>query len=295
MNEEACLFGTSRSLVGVLTRPAEGPNPAAPAVLLLDAGRTHRVGPNRLYVTIARRLATSGFTACRFDFSGVGDSPALAEVRPQSAVVQDEIQQAMDHVQASVGARRFVLMGFCSGGVNAFITACRDERVVGVLVINGAYHLRGAGAEIESSATSAALRRHFIRLAFASSFRAAIWRRLLTGRMEYRALFGSLAGGIAGALAVRRRAAPESPDTLEADVQRLTSRGVRILHLYAEGDEGLDCFRLPRLRTRLLEQAPCAMDVIEGANHTFATLWSQDELLERVSAWMKGFPGSRPA
>jgi hypothetical protein len=72
MNEEAVLIGGS--LVGILSRPPAGVDPAMPGVLLLNAGRIHRVGPNRLYVAIARRLAAMGFAVCRFDLSGIGDS-----------------------------------------------------------------------------------------------------------------------------------------------------------------------------------------------------------------------------
>ena len=295
MREEALRFGLSGPLVGILTRPAPDADPAMPTVVLLDAGRTHRVGPNRLYVSIARRLAAEGFTVCRFDFSGVGDSPARSGVQPLSAVVQDEIAEAMDHLHGCTGSRRFVLMGFCSGGSNAFIKACHDTRVSGVLAINSAYHLRGAGGELDSSALGAALRRHFIRLAFASSFRGGIWRRLLTGRVEYESLIRSLAMGLARTARRREDRSPASPGTLIEDVRTLTGRGVRILHLYAEGDEGLDCFRLPRLQTRILERDPCSVEVIAGTNHTFATIWSQRELIERVSAWMKGFQSASRA
>jgi dienelactone hydrolase len=295
MTEEALLFGSSGPLVGILTRPAADADPAMPAVVLLDAGRTHRVGPNRLYVSIARRLAADGFAVCRFDFSGVGDSPARSEVQPLSAVVQDEIAEAMNHLHGRTGSRRFVLLGFCSGGSNAFITACHDERVSGVLAINSAYHLRGAGGELDSSALAAALRRHFLRLAFVSSFRQAIWRRLVTGRVDYGSLIRSLATGLIRTATRPKDHARAKPGTLVEDVRALTARGVRILHLYAEGDEGLDCFRLPRLQTRILERDPCSVEVIEGTNHTFATIWSQRELIERVSAWMKRFQGVGPA
>ena len=76
MNESALLLGSDASLAAVVTDPEPGAGaPQAPAVLWLSAGFLHRVGPNRLYVTMARRLAALGFTSVRFDFSGIGDSP----------------------------------------------------------------------------------------------------------------------------------------------------------------------------------------------------------------------------
>ena len=74
MTEEAQLLGKDRDLVGVVTHPADVEvDKSSPAFLLLNAGSVHHVGPNRLYVKIARRLASLGFVALRFDFAGVGD------------------------------------------------------------------------------------------------------------------------------------------------------------------------------------------------------------------------------
>ncbi len=75
MIEKIALFGESRNLVGVITQPGDGPAPDF-AFVLLNAGVIHHVGPNRINVKLARRLADSGFTVMRFDLSGIGDSRA---------------------------------------------------------------------------------------------------------------------------------------------------------------------------------------------------------------------------
>jgi hypothetical protein len=64
--EEAQLLGKDRDLVGVVTNPAAAEvHSKLPAFLLLNAGSVHHVGPNRLYVKIARRLASLGFVIAR--------------------------------------------------------------------------------------------------------------------------------------------------------------------------------------------------------------------------------------
>ena len=74
--EEAVIFGENHSLDGIITNPAAaGPIDSSPGVILLNSGLVHRVGPNRVYVKLARRLAGLGLTVLRFDYSGVGDSP----------------------------------------------------------------------------------------------------------------------------------------------------------------------------------------------------------------------------
>jgi hypothetical protein len=72
--EQAVLLGPRRTLVGIVTRPLVPPDPAVPAVVIFNTGIVHRVGHNRMYVTLARMLATAGRVTVRFDQSGLGDS-----------------------------------------------------------------------------------------------------------------------------------------------------------------------------------------------------------------------------
>ena len=73
----------------------------------------------------------------------------------------------MDYLQAARGIDRFVLMGICSGAVNALQAAMADARVAGAVVIDApAYPTRGYY-----------LRYYLKRLASAES-----WRNTLTAR-----------------------------------------------------------------------------------------------------------------
>src|SRR5262245_18911200 len=76
LRDEVVRFGSVEELVGILSHPAA---PAQTAVLLLNAGVLHRIGPHRLHVTLARRLAELGFPALRLDLGGIGDSVASTE------------------------------------------------------------------------------------------------------------------------------------------------------------------------------------------------------------------------
>ena len=137
MREEAVVFGRASALVGVITDPPADGRPAhAMAVILLNAGLLHRVGPNRLYVELARGLATQGFSAFRFDFSGIGDSNVRRNSLPFEKSIVSEAQEAMDLLGRERGMERFVLMGLCAGALSAFNTARVDARVVGAVLIN---------------------------------------------------------------------------------------------------------------------------------------------------------------
>ena len=57
LHESSHLLGKQHRLVGISTRPSTGLDPALPAVVFLNSGIIHRIGPNRLYVRLARALA----------------------------------------------------------------------------------------------------------------------------------------------------------------------------------------------------------------------------------------------
>ena len=82
--ERAVLIGAQPGMVGVETRPLgnDGGERAAVAAILLGAGLVHRVGPNRLTVRLARRLAARGIASVRFDHRGIGDSAPRPDGKP---------------------------------------------------------------------------------------------------------------------------------------------------------------------------------------------------------------------
>jgi len=136
MTESPILFGPERNLLGILTSPTKA-NAQAPACLLLNVGVTHRVGPRRLNVKLARQLADIGVYSLRLDLSGIGDSAAAhsrASFRDQS--IQD-LKSAMDLIEKETGIRRFAVLGICSGASNGYWLAQADTRVVGLLMFDG--------------------------------------------------------------------------------------------------------------------------------------------------------------
>lgn len=143
--EKAVRFGTSASLIGVLTEAAAGtPADGRPAVIFLNSGILHRVGSCRLHVRLARALSAAGFHTLRFDYSGIGDSDQRKDSLPfeESAVV--ETREAMDYLSKAKGATRFILIGLCSGADMAHETAVADERVAGMVLLDAwAYKTMG--------------------------------------------------------------------------------------------------------------------------------------------------------
>lgn len=290
MKEEAVLFGGKNSLVGVITDPpAANRNVQRPAIICLNAGIIPRVGPHRLYVKMARRLAAMGFIVFRFDFSGIGDSPVRDDTLPFAKSALSETQGAMNYLEAARDSKRFVLTGLCSGATISFRTARCDPRVVGAFLINPWGHLHDNTDEaVNAALRSRVLARHYWRITFSSSFRTKNWWKAVRGRVDYRSILPVMLGSGFRSLVGRQDNGPRTSRGAAEALRALTERGVRLFHLYSEGDEGLDYLSviLEGEVQKWTEAGLLTTEVITGANHTFTMRWSQEHLLGVMEQWV---------
>lgn len=142
MSEQLHRFGKAAHLCGILNMsPSAVRNDDRPAVIFITAGLLHKPGPFRLYVELSRTLAAIGIPALRFDLSGIGESGRAEDTGSAEQASVNDVRDAMDSLAAELGARRFVLAGLCSGAEVAHRTAVIDERVCGVIAMDG-YILR---------------------------------------------------------------------------------------------------------------------------------------------------------
>lgn len=136
MKETPVLFGSDRSLLGVVSTPCAEGQLAPVACLMLNMGANYRVGPHRINVKLARQLAKQGVSSIRFDLAGLGDSgPPSGSHHFMTQVVLD-VQAAMNLVETMLGIRRFIVIGLCSGATNGMATAMVDPRIVGLLMFD---------------------------------------------------------------------------------------------------------------------------------------------------------------
>lgn len=286
MNENAVLFGHARSLVGVLTEPPDPTgDPKPPAILFLNDGLIPRVGPHRLYVKMARHLATLGVVVLRFDFSGIGDSDVRRDNRPFEESAVSETREAMDFLGSTRGIEHFILIGICSGGRRAFQTACADHRVVGAAIINTPRFSTNENEVLRASISNRHQARGYWQRAVSNPHS---WMRVLAGKTDYGRLV-SVLGFQLRALCTRKRIAPSIADQhVVAEMRALLERDVRLLLAYAEGQVGLEYLHVIcgdemqqwRLGGKL------SMETINGAEETFAPIASQEALLKTVSSWV---------
>lgn len=297
MRESAARFGKDTMLVGVVCEPSpESGYRERPAVLLLNAGLIHRVGPSRLYVRLARALAAQGFLTIRFDLPGRGDSDARRGLQSTALESLADVQAAMDLLEQSKHVSRFIVAGVCSGAVAAAEAARVDRRVAGVVLIS-AYAYPTVQSRI----------RHYLR----RLGKPKSWWNTLTGRNE-------LGRSLRRALLVRGAAAAEggmlddaagtsARQTTAGMFREMIARGVRLFVIYPGGHaynyrrQFEDAFSDVNFEDKL------TVEYVPQADHTFTRLINQQRLQDAIVGWARSSfpirvdetpgpsPGSSPA
>lgn len=285
MKEEALTFGGKTLLRGVLTHPEGGAAQGRPAVVFLNSGLVHHVGPHRLYVQAARDLARQGHLVLRMDFSGVGDSEKRKDnLRFEKAAVEDA-RAALDHLAQRHGAQRFALAGLCSGAEISFKTALEDRRVVGALMINAPQFAEEPSSAVIATVAEGKSAAYYWRVAL---FSRESWKRILSGRAEYASILKAVDNRVKrlfGSGGARREAGAD----LQA-FEDLVGRGVRLRLLFSEVDWGHEYLQTI-LGARIQEWKRGGnpdLRVFQGVDHMLTPLAAQERARALIVEWADG-------
>lgn len=283
MREHAILFGRDRSLVGVLTENRvdglSGERDPV-CVLLLSSGLDHHVGPNRIYVKLARRVADIGFPVFRFSFSGIGDSGPRRDKLPASESVIDETQQAMDFLAQQKGIDRFIAIGLCNGAAAAFQIAALDRRIRGAVLINPPV------PEISREE----LNRHSYYWNHAL-FNPNSWKRLLLGRSFYREILRSVGSKLKNRILPSHiHSGPNAGivSELSNSFRFMQEHKTQVIVIDSDEVTGDHYFRefMRKEYASLKDSGLLSTRVLDGADHVVTPLASQECLLKLISEWI---------
>ncbi len=284
--ERTFTFGDGATMVAITTEPSgtTPPDATRPAVLVLNAGIVHRIGPSRNGVELARALAREGFLVMRFDLSGIGDSESRRDDLSMEEHAALDVRQAMDHLRTTRGFERFVLVGLCSGADNAFRVAGRDPAVVGAVLLDG-YGYRTPGYFVRYYA-----RRGTRWKAYVPTARRLAGRLLTRTRQRLEDL-----RGVAREMPTTLEVVPQwerifpSRDDFAAGLRALIAREVKLLFIYTAGvdryynhDEQL-ARSVPDVDFRGLVDTAYFAD----SDHTITELESKARLLTTTVAWFR--------
>jgi alpha-beta hydrolase superfamily lysophospholipase len=291
IHETSCRFGAGQ-LFGILSTPAAIPadeERSETAVVMLNVGGNYHIGPNRMYVRLARSLATHGYSAFRLDLPGIGDSDGGSGFSLGSLYTRDsseEVRAALDWLE-SRGCKRFILAGICSGSFVAFQAALADPRVQGQILMNSRQlesDIDGKAAEWQGAMRSYYKSTDFYRRAL---FRADVYPRLLRGEIDVMGIAHRFVS------VIRARATQACKDLLQtsfreddllAKVKKLGARGVHTLVVMAAQDDGRDYveYHFGKCGRRLRGDKHFEMMLVEDSDHTFSGMASQREVIAAV-------------
>ena len=297
VNETPVRFGAHRNLFGILSAPVEPQlQRSGTAVIFVNTGSNHHIGPNRMYVTFARRLASQGFMALRMDIGGVGDSAASPGQRDNQIFARHTLAEIHAGVAwlKTQGVSKVVLAGVCSGAYLAFRSAVAEPAVTNVVMINPQ---RFNWREGESLALRRRKDIRSLRFYRARLLDGATWKRVFRGEVNVRWIVAGV-GNLLRQRVVNRVSALISPKpTVVAPLEDraystdvhglfrgLLQRGVKVFLLFSANDGGLDEVEthLGANASRLRRERNFRFEVVDGADHTFTPLWAQRKLGEML-------------
>lgn len=277
MKERIQNFGSDSPLLGIATEPDPTKRiERAPWIVILNAGLLHHVGPYRLHVELARKLATEGYPVLRFDLAGIGDSAARSGGKSNEETVLGNIRDATDHLARSFGAERFVLMGLCSGAKNSHNAAVADPRIEAVVLLDGfAFKTRA----------------YYFWYYARRAFQLGRWINFVRIRLRR---WLRVSGGGSGATVDQWKLSLPSKSGYARGLERLIERNQKMLYIYTGGTGGYsyrnqfrDAFRSIDFRGTL------TLEFFEKADHTFTVMHDRDRMKRVLIDWIrKQFPRS---
>ncbi len=276
VREQACFLDDNRLLFGVLSTPAQLQTPIRALVMLVNSGAVHHIGPNRLYVTLARKWAAQGIGVLRLDLSGIGDSSTRPDEKENivySSCAGKDIASATEFVRKQFGDVSIHAMGVCSGGYHSFKSAVAGAPLRTVVCINP---LTFDWKEGQSLAFPEYRVAQDVMRYKTNAFRWESWKKLLTGGVDIPELAQVLMRRIAGVTTntskdLLRRLHIPLPNDLGTELAGLDKRQVNLLFVFADGEPGIDLLKngggslIPRLQKR----GSIAIKFVQGADHTF--------------------------
>jgi pimeloyl-ACP methyl ester carboxylesterase len=259
-------------------------------IVMLNGGATSHIGPNRMYVELARRWAARGYTVLRLDLAGLGDSATRPgqhgnEVYPPGAL--DDVSAAINFLRREFAVQDVTLAGLCAGAYHALRSAISGLHVSTVLLVNPLTFYWKQGSKLSDLQVANVVSNAGIYTERVLS--AKSWRKLLGGRVNLWRVFMVLVrrvlmSVVSAARDFGRLLHIRFPQDLGWELQSVAARGIRIVFLFARGDVGVDLLRMQGGSAVKSIGDRCRVHVIDGADHVFSQRTARRELLQLLTS-----------
>jgi exosortase A-associated hydrolase 1 len=268
------------NLYGVLSVPQQA---VSRGVLIVVGGPQYRAGSHRQFTLLARSLAAQGIAALRFDYRGMGDSEGSARSFEE---VEEDLRAAIDFfLQAVPAINEVVVWGLCDAASAALFYAAKDARVGGLVLLN-------PWARTSDGAAKTTLKHYYRR----RLLDAGLWKKIASGRFEYRAAGKSLlrlvrAAFGAGPASTASQASPgRLPDRMLAGLSAFKGKVLLIISpIDLTAQEFLEIVKGSVQWQRLLADTRVTRESLADADHTFSRRIWRDQVSSWTGNWVKSW------
>jgi pimeloyl-ACP methyl ester carboxylesterase len=282
VSEQAAVFGPRKSLVGIVAHDASRAAADLPAVVILNAGIIHRIGPNRMFVNLARTLASRGHVVVRFDLSGIGDSEPRGDALPPLQAAMADIGEVIDSLAQTRKVKRVILIGLCSGADQAIVYCGHDPRVTGVILIDPSVPRT---------------RRYYVRHYRGRMFRLQSWINFASGRHAVWNVFKPSARMPDTGSSANDLQSPQVRAFLERAYRGAVEGGVNLMAIFTAGRESQHNYpeQLPEAFPRVPFGERLHLEYFGRTDHTFTFDDDREALTRCIVDWTKRYAPNREA
>jgi len=288
-------FGPNDSRFGICTQSPEKYDPSLPKIIIANSGATHRVGPSRLHVLLARQLAGFGFQVYRIDIPGLGDSYVNERELEHDEYIEsssEEINAAITKINTLTGDNQYLVTGLCSGAYFSFRAALElpNANIIESLLINPLTFYWHKGMTFDTAPSQNFSAWNWYRQAFTS---LDSWKKLFSGKANYQFLLKTLTNRIKIKLAhktmpVRQKLMTEEDtgniNDLNRDLAKIDQHNTHMTFVLAKSDPGYDLLMTSGGKTakKLIKQNRLKIYMIGGADHTFSKFKPRKEAITTI-------------
>lgn len=299
VEEEPCWYQSQDYLFGIISRPKNSFDPQRPAIILLNSGSVHHIGPNRIYSDIARTLAAQGFCVLRLDLEGLGDSASVTpdfENHPYQPNAVNNAYSAMHYLRARGIANSFILGGICSGAYSAFHTALININDVSnlvkeILLINPLtfYWHEGMSLAIPQEDIQIHQDKNYYKKSLRDIYK---WKKLFSGKTSLRGIFKFLLYFIHLKFVMyfheKKDIFFENKTQLSMDFRKLLSKKISVTFIFSEAEPGIELIKKDayRIFKQAKKKGNFKLVIIENADHTFSKLAMRKTLLGKMNHFL---------
>ncbi|MCF7854626.1 MAG: alpha/beta hydrolase [Candidatus Pacebacteria bacterium] len=232
-----------------------------------------RLGPHRMFVKIARKLADRGVHCLRVDFRGRGDSEGDTCAASIQTMIEDT-KCAVSFLCEKTEVAVVYLLGICSGGKVAIGAAAEMQDAIGGLIVWSAE----AMGDLRKSSTNRHKTLHAAKVYLSKMLRPSTWWRLIRRDVNVAAV---------GKAMFRHETRSETEAENEiALLARFRSFSGPVLFVYGGNDPDTrlagDAYRGFCARYKM----PCEFHNIPDANHSFYSLAWEKQVIDLTEAWL---------